>query len=359
MNYIARKMKGLFKYSYLKIYIAILIFLPFLSSCHVQQVIKDKYSNWKHSYKGNYYLDNKKYNEGIKVFREELRNYPDSAEGHYYMGRFQLAENHIKKAQYHLKQATKLAPDEADYYFWLGVVHATNKNKDLERQCYLKALELDNDHVQALTYIGHIQFEKSEFHKALKNYNRVLELNPDNPSALYNRGLILKRFKRTPEEKLAWKEYLAYFPTDSMARQAVHHLNALGDFSYRNYLIGKRTVTLRKIYFEHFSSKIWESSYPSLDVLGSILNNNRSISICIVAYQKNNKKLAEERAKSIKKYLLRNFPEIKFTRFLVSWFDVCEKIKIGKKQFKEEESINFFTALKGCKVKNTSSKKTK
>jgi outer membrane protein OmpA-like peptidoglycan-associated protein len=75
------------------------------------------------------------------------------------------------------------------------------------------------------------------------------------------------------------------------------------------------------------------------------LKNNQSDSIHIVAYQVNNKKLAERRAKSIKKYLLQNFKKINPLRLKVSWFGVSENIRAGKKVYNESESINFITAI--------------
>ncbi len=40
------------------------------------------------------------------------------------------------------------------------------------------------------------------------------------------------------------------------------------------------------------------------DFLGVVIKKAKNVSIHIIAYQKNNKKLAKQRAKSIKKYLL-------------------------------------------------------
>jgi tetratricopeptide (TPR) repeat protein len=309
-----------------------------------QYLIKGQYHAVKQTVAGQYYLDNKKYQKGIEVFREEVRAYPDNAEAHYYLGRFLLAEKQEKEALNHLKRAVELSPKKADYHFWLGVAYAANKMGDLERESYLKALEIDKNHVQALMYLGHNQLERKKYTEALQSYNKALELWPDNPSALYNRAYIMQQLGRTPEEKLAWQEYLAYYPAGAMARQAVLHLNALGDFEYRNYIIGRRTVTLKKIAFEPFAAKISEDSRPSLDLLGTIMKNNSTVSIHIVAYQKKNKELAEARAKSIKTYFIKEFKEIKPSRFTVSWFDVPERIKIDKKIFYEDESINFITA---------------
>jgi len=325
------------------------ILLPFLASCTLSQVIKEGLHSRKQNARGNYYLDKRKYKDGIKAFQRELEANPESAEAQYFMGRFHLADNHPKDALYHLKRAAKLSPEKTDYHFWLGVAYAANDEKALERKSYLRALELDKKHLQAMTYLGHNQLEKSEYEKALKTYTRVLELRPDNSAALYNRALILKRLDRTPEEELAWREYLNVMATGAMARQAVLNLNTLGNFQYRNYLIGSRTVSLEKIYFQPFTAKIWIGSQSSLDVLGDIMKNNQSITIHIVAYQKNNKKLARARAKSVKRYLIKKFPEIKSSRLMVSWFGTPEQIKTAKKTFTEDESINFITAIQELK----------
>lgn len=338
-------MKNHYKGIYTKALLLTAIIPFLLISCTIKQAIQEGYYSVNLRGKGNYYLDKKKYREGIKAFEGKLKTNPDSGEAHYYMGRFLLATEHHKKGLSHLEKAVNLAPKKADYHFWLGVAYAANKRRGLERKSYLRALKLDKKHVQALTYLGHNQLEKAEYEDALKTYTKVLQLWPYNPSALYNRALILKHFKRTPEEKLAWREYLDVSASGPMARQAVRNLNALGDFEYRNHLLGVRSVTLQKTYFEPFTEKINEESKSSLEVLGNILKNNDKIAIHILAYQKNNKNLAKARTKSIKKYLLKNFPKIKSSRLMVSWFDVPEKIKIGKKTFSQEESINFITAV--------------
>ena len=326
----------------LRSFFCVVVFLLLSSGC--ASVIESQYHAVKQTMVGEYYLDSKNTKRGIEVFREEVSTHPDNAEAHYYLGRFLLAEKSKKEALTYLKRAVELSPKKADYHFWLGVAYAANKRGDLERKSYFKALEIDKKHVQALIYLGHNQLERKQYKEALKLYSTALEIKPANPSALYNRALIMKRLRRTPEEKLAWKEYLASYQSGAMARRAVLHLNDLGDFEYRNYLIGRRRISLETIKFEPFSAKIIGDSRPSLKRLGNILENNKNISIHIVAYQKNNKELAEARAKSVKKYIIKKFKAIKPSRLTVSWFDVPERIKIGKKVHRENETINFFTA---------------
>jgi tetratricopeptide (TPR) repeat protein len=299
----------------------------------------------KYGLKGPHYLDNHKYKEGIEAFQEELKTNPENAEANYYMGRFQLADNQPKEAQPYLEKAARLSPKDADYQFWAGVAYGLNGKKDLEFKSYQRALELKPTHVDALTYQGHVYLERSEYQKAFDNYKKVLELDPDNPSALYNRALVLNRLKRSAEERQAWLDYLSMYSGGPMATQAAIHLNDMGDFQYRNFLIGSRTITLETIKFQPVSPEIEKSSYESLDILGNIMKNNQKVSVHIVTYQKNNAKLAEARAKSVKSYLLKKYPEIDSTRLILSWFGLSEQIKTEKKTFKADETVNFITAV--------------
>jgi tetratricopeptide (TPR) repeat protein len=299
----------------------------------------------KHQAKAHYYLTAEKYEQGIESFKEEIKKNPNDAGANYYMGRFCLANKNYTDGVVYLRQAVALRPESADYHFWLGVAHAANNRSDLEKKSYLNALHIDRNNIQAMAYLGHNRYENAEFDKALNTYRRVLKIWPEHPSALFNRALIMGQFGRTPEERLAWKEYLAVYPSGARGRQAAVHLNETGDFEYRNYLIGSRTITLEKIWFEPFTDKIGRYSEPSLEMLGSILKNNPEIAIHIVAYQKNNIKLAKIRAISIKKYLLKKYPQIQSSRLLVSWFGVPEKIVIKNKPHFENESIRFITAV--------------
>ena len=326
--------------------LALLPLLLFFASCStVAQSAKSGYYTVKYGLKGPYYLDNHKYKEGIEAFHEELKSNPDNPEANYYMGRLQLASDHPKEAQPYLEKAARLSPKDADYQFWAGVAYGQNGKKDLEFKGYQRAIELEPNHVEALTYQGHVYLERSEYQKALDNYMRVLELDADNPSALYNRALALNRLKRSAEEHQAWLDYLSMYSGGAMARQAAIHLNEMGDFQYRNYLIGSRTITLESVRFQSASPEIEKGSYESLDILGNIMKNNQKVSVHVVTYQRNNAKLAEARAKSVKSYLLNKYPEIDSSRLILSWFGVSEQIKTEKKSFKADESVNFITAV--------------
>ena len=312
--------------------IVLAIFL--LSGCMVKNVVK-----------GDYYLSNKKYKSGIHSFEEELKKDPYSPRVHYYLARFYLADNHPEKGLTHIQKAVTFEPGKAEYRFWLGIALGVNKMKKKEWESYEYALKLDPNHLKSRVYLAHTQMERGYFKKALKNYSYVLKKKPGDPASLYNRALIIGKLKRSKEEKTAWKEYLDYYPSGPMAIKAAGHLNSLGDFSYRNHLIGIRTIPLKKITFKPFDLELTKDSLIFLNFLGQTLEEANTVSIHIIVYQKNNKQLAEQKAKHIKKYLIGKYPRIISSRLKVSWFDVSEKIKSGKNSFLEDESINFITAI--------------
>ncbi len=296
----------------------------------------------KATVQGDYYLSGQHYQAGEKQFQQAVEEHPDSALNNYFYGRMLLANNKNKKGLLYLQKASKLEPDNADYHFWTGVAHGSMNQRKQERERYKKVLRLEKKHLQALLYYGHNQLLAKQYSAALKSYNKALKIWPDSPSGLYNRALILSKLGRTTEEKQAWLEYLARYPSGSMARRAVNHLNKLHDFSYRNYRLGARTVTIEKIAFQPFTIDIERGSYSSLNLIGTIFKNMNKGTLQVVVYQKNNKALAKKKGLAIKKHLLNKIPGITKKDIGVSWFSQSEKVTIQGKKLSADESVSFF-----------------
>jgi len=299
------------------------------------------YVSVKNYTQGEFYIQNEKYEDCIVTFKAEVRKYPADANAHFYLGRCYLAVEKNQSGLTHLKKAVDLNPSYPDYHFWKGVAYAANGKPKSERKCYQDALAIKPDHVQALVYLGHNRFEAGDYRTALGYYNRALKKEPDIPQALYNRGLALRKLKRTPEEINAWKTYLAAYPNGSFARTAADYLNRYGHFDYRNHVLGKRTLTLAQVQFEPSSARIRKASHPALDNLAQVVTQNTRLVLHIVAYQKNNRKLAEMRAKSVKKYLLDQERRLNGARLKVSWFDKPEVVKVGRRVYRRDSAINF------------------
>jgi tetratricopeptide (TPR) repeat protein len=309
-------------------------------------VVKDIGSTVEHTFKGDYYLQAEQYEQGEESFAQEVAENPNSPLANYYYGRFLLYNNDFKQALEHLQQARNLDPLNAEYHFWTGVAFGELNDINNEEASYKEALELDENHLQSLIYLGHIELEKKQYQKALDLYAQALDIWPDSPSALYNRALILHLLGRSPEERRGWLDYISRYPSGSMARQATDYLNLLGEFTFRNHRIGVRTVTIEKVWFEPFSPVLDASSHESLNVIGSIFEDLDKGTLQIVVYQKNNKDLARTKAQSIKRYLVDEFLEIQPEEIGVSWFSEPHKVSIKKKNLTIDESVSFFVTTK-------------
>ena len=262
------------------------------------------------------------------------------------MARYLMALERPKEALPYIKEAVALDFKNADYHFWLGVCfHELKRPKD-ERKSYLLAIRYDPAHVQARLYLGHNYLDEKLWSKALNEYNSVLELERDQPQALYNKGLALNKLQRFSEEVDAWKDYLAYYPKGGWAIQAIGHLNARGNFEYRVFLIGYRKTPIKRIEFGGAEVILDESTKSSLGEIGSILRISPKINLKISGYKSGNKKLARKRAEIVKDYLINRYPEIESGRLTATGTGSREKVQIDWKIFYLDDSLNIVTTRK-------------
>jgi hypothetical protein len=123
-------------------------------------------------------------------------------------------------------------------------------------------------------------------------------------------------------------------------------LNGLGDFSYRNFTIGYRRVTLEPITFRAGTATLLSRGKPSLQVLGTILSINHKIWLEIACYKSGDSVLAAARAEAVRDYLLQEFPQIKPPRLGARGIGRKEKIKAGNKVYLLDDSTTFITTRK-------------
>ena len=295
---------------------------------------------------GRYYLERERYEDGVRRFVQEVRAHPDDPAVNYYLGRLYLAQENPELALPFLRRAAELKPDRPDYQFWQGVAYWAVMDFERERLSYQKALELDGSYIPARVYLGHNLLDHGQWEGALAECQEVLVRDPRNPEALYNQGLALRSLKRPADEAQAWKEYLKYYPEGRWALQAVDHLNGLGDFSYRNFTIGYRRVTVEQIPFAPGSVRPLPAGKPSLEVLGSILAINQGIELEIVCHKKNDAALAGARAAAVRAYLLKQFPAVQPSRLKSRGEGRPEAIETEKGVYHLDESTAFITVKK-------------
>lgn len=282
---------------------------------------------------------------GAVTLRKAVEKDPTNGRANFSYGRVLLATDQSRQALPYLQKAVNLDPENAIYLFWLGVAYGENNKPSLERASYERALQQDGNFVQALVYLGNNYLNVRAYKPALNCYLRALAISPTNAQALYNRAIIYRHLQQTPNEKLAWRLYLESHPSGELAHRAADHLNLLGDFSYRNHRLGRRTVTMPAITFKPFSAELTPSAQAALDQVGSTVSHLKKGKLDILVYQKNNRELASRRAVSIKRYLEKRFQVLKTEeRIRLSWFDVAEKRKLAGRVTRIDESVVFFLA---------------
>jgi tetratricopeptide (TPR) repeat protein len=297
------------------------------------------------TFMGQYYLNAAEYAQGRSAFTSKLSENPDDPILNYYMARFELGADNPEAARPFIEKAVRLAPDNADYRFWEGVTWWALMEPDKEKAAYEKALAINPEHLSANLYLGHNELDRGKNAVALDYYARVLRMDPEDPQAMFNTAVALDRLGRSPEMRRAMKQYLDLYPDGPMARLGTDMLNRHGDFSWRNHMLGLRTVTLKSIEFEADSAALTEDSKDSLAVLGSILTIKQDLDLHVVVYAQGNSTLARQRALAIRGYVSGMHPDVSPKRLIPSWFDQPEIIKIDGRSHVKAESVSIFTKV--------------
>lgn len=324
----------------------IILLLPLtIGACATMDAAVRKVQGEYHAVQGQYYLNRGDFAAGRAAFAPRVAQWPDDPELNYFMARFELGGDKPEAALPFIQKAVKLAPANADYRFWEGVTWWALMKPDKERAAYEKALSIDPDHLSANLYLAHNMLDRGRNAEALKLYDKALSLNPDEPQAMFNRAVALERLKRDREMKLAMHRYLENYPDAPLARQGVRMLNEAGDFSWRNHVIGLRTIPLKAVEFRPGTATLTENGEASLRRIGEMLNDKADLNVHVVVYVKGDTALARDRALAVREYVRRQYPKVAPARLAPSWFDKPESIKTDTGTHSLAQSVNIFTKV--------------
>jgi tetratricopeptide (TPR) repeat protein len=109
------------------------------------------------------------YDAAKEYYQAELAATPDNAEAEFYLGRIALAQQRHDDALARLQHTVELAPENSNYYYWLGIAYAgkVNATQDFMEKGQLapkmkeaaeKAVELDPDNLDARQFLAQYLF---------------------------------------------------------------------------------------------------------------------------------------------------------------------------------------------------------
>ncbi len=121
----------------------------------------------------------KNFNAAEQLLREVLRKNPRSFIAHNLMGLVRLNEGKAAEARQAFEQATRINPRYAPAHVNLGNTLATLKQENAEPKEFLAAIALQPKDPLALYNIGLIYGRQGKFEPAARYLNRALTLSPD------------------------------------------------------------------------------------------------------------------------------------------------------------------------------------
>lgn len=138
------------------------------------------YANWASAL---YNL--KEIKEGESKIKEALRLDRDLPEGNYFMGNFKHLEFNLLAALRHYNKVIKLRPEYRDALYMRAATHAELGNYTKALKDYELVLEIDPNLTQAKYNIGVIQLATESFAAAAKTFEELKPENLDQPIDFY------------------------------------------------------------------------------------------------------------------------------------------------------------------------------
>lgn len=254
-----------------------------------------------------------------------------TARSAYQIGRALLDDGNPKQAIPMLHQAATLSPETPEYAYWEGLAYWQNGDREKEFESYSRGLASSPRSIPLLTNLAHNYVDRKQYDLALQTYNAILQLSPEETTALYNMGLIARKLARTDEEIDSWKRYLAVVRTGDEAFRAVTRLNQYGDFSHRLYRVGIRRIILSQDILLHDDTSR-EEKLQELAPLLTFLTTNREMRLEIAVFAADDAPSARRKAMTLKNILVETVGHEIGRRIGVSWFDTPEEIDLDNRQ---------------------------
>ena len=264
-------------------------------------------------------------------------------EAYFYLGRSMLAAGEATGALNAFGDAEKLRPENLQYALWKGVAYQALGAVDEERRTYKQLLSKRPDLLPARLNLAHNLLQDGQASQAQQLYEQILESDPMESTALYNRAIALRMQDKPKEEAEAWKRYLDYYRTGPSAGKATQHLHELGDYTFRMYQLGQESVILNQ---DRLLNPQGYEQNKEIDYLARHLKNQSLGKLNIVVFVQDDAQQAKLIAHSLRTAIADRAEKIGNDSVGVSWFDEAEPIEsLAKGKIDLSKGVLLFSAL--------------
>ncbi len=240
-----------------------------------------------------------------------------NAEASFFLGRSLLTANQPKQALDAFRRAELLRPDNPKYILWQGAAYYALGDTDEERQRYQQVLLKRPDFQPAQLNLANNLLQGGRIDQAGRLYEQILEHDPIEKTAMYNQALVLRLQGKAKAEVEAWKKYLRYYRTGTAAYRALQHLHELGDYSYRKYQLGYRTLILNQ---DLLLESAGVDRDREINFLARQFVRQPLDELNIVVFMENDLLQAKQIARALRTAILHKVPQKYKKKIRVSWF---------------------------------------
>jgi Tfp pilus assembly protein PilF len=156
--------------------------------------------------------------EAKATFEELVKQYPEAADLHLFLGITLLRLREPQGAEAAVRKAITINPNHAEARTLLGWIDSEIRG-DLEAAIkeYAKVVELRPDLPEAYNNLGVAQKRKGDLAKAADSFNQALKLKPDYTAAVSNRGWVFAEQNQWDDARREFEKALTINPNDDGA----------------------------------------------------------------------------------------------------------------------------------------------
>lgn len=213
-----------------------------------------------------------------------------------------------RSAENHLIDAARQKPGSESHHA-LGLLFLAEKNFDQALENFNLALNLTPDDAGLNTDIGAVYLEKAaqaeekkdsgekqkNLARALKHFDRALEINPALPEALFNRALTLQKMPVENEARRAWEKYLEKDSTSEWAGEARRNLEKLNQLQSR---MPKDNLRILQDFLDAFhqrdDARAWEIASQTKELITDVMIQHQLTQRFMEASRQSRKEEVEE-----------------------------------------------------------------
>lgn len=154
-----------------------------------------------YSTKGWSLLGLKEYNSAKVMFEKFVEIKPNNYEGHYGKGIALMSEKKYDIAENSLQKASELNPQNQNLWYQLGKLYERMSKYELAVESYEEYQRLAGGEVSASFHynFGNVLYRNEELLRAIEEFTKVEEIEPQNPKPSYKKALIYKDMRNTNE----------------------------------------------------------------------------------------------------------------------------------------------------------------